>query len=159
LTNVSGVADWFVGGWQISGLTTLQSGRPFTVVLSSDTANIGTAGNQRPVVVGDPKLSGVDRSADHWFNTAAFAIPARGTFGNLGRNTLIGPSFKNSDLSLIKNNQIREATKVQFRAEIFNLLNHPNLHLPERQIDSQTAGKVFAAEFSRQIQFGLKIIY
>ncbi len=159
LKNASGVAGWLAGGWQISGLTTMQSGRPFTVVLSTDTANIGTTGNQRPLQIGDPNLPSDQRSADHWFNTAAFGIPARGTFGNVGRNSLTGPSFSNSDLSLIKNNQIRESTKVQFRAEVFNLLNHPNLHLPERQIDSQTAGKIFAAEFSRQIQFGLKVIY
>lgn len=159
LTGAKGFAGWFVSGWELSGLSTVQSGRPFTVSLTADISNTGNNGADRPIQIGNPNLPKSERSVDRWFNTAAFAIPARGTYGNVGRNTLVGPPLSNTDFSLIKNSQVGEGYRFQFRAEVFNLANHPNLDLPERQIDSRTAGQIFTAQFSRQIQFGLKFIF
>jgi len=72
---------------------------------------------------------------------------------------MTGPPFNQTDFSLIKNSPFGENKRVQFRAEIFNILNHPNLDLPSRFIDASTVGGIFRAEASRQIQLGLKIIY
>jgi hypothetical protein len=158
-SNAGSVANWFASGWEISGISTFQSGRPFTVSILADISNTGAADTDRPILVGNPVLPKNERSVDRWFNTAAFALPARGTYGNLGRNTLTGPGLTNTDFSLIKNNSFGENRRIQFRAEVFNLANHPNLDLPNRDFDSGLAGKIFSAQSSRQIQLGLKIVY
>lgn len=159
LGNARGVGGWFAGGWELSGINTNQSGRPFTISISADNSNTGGSNIDRPILIGDPNLPSDQRNADHWFNVKAFAIPPRGTQGNLGRNTMIGPRFNETDFSIIKNIPFAEKKNVQFRTEIFNLFNHPNLDLPVRTINSSTAGAIFRAEASRQIQMGLKIIY
>ncbi|MBI4471803.1 MAG: TonB-dependent receptor, partial [Acidobacteria bacterium] len=159
LTGLTGFGGWFVSGWEVSGVSTVQSGRPFTVSITADISNTGNNGADRPILIGNPHLPKSERSVDRWFNTAAFAIPARGTQGNVGRNTLIGPPLSNTDFSLIKNNRIGDKENIQFRAEVFNLANHPNLDLPERFVDARTAGNIFTAQFSRQIQLGLKFIF
>lgn len=145
-----------LGGWESSGVITLMSGRPFTALLSRD--NSGTAVfADRPNRVGDAHLAKHDPS--QWLNTAAFVIPPRGEYGNAGRNTLIGPGLSNVDFSLLKNHRLRENQNVQFRAEFFNLFNHPNFLLPNRIVDSPQFGKIFAAGPSRQIQFGLRYAF
>jgi len=157
--NLTGVPGWFVRGWELSGISTFQTGRPFTVYVSSDISNTGNNPNDRPNLVGDPYLPSSQRTPDHWFNTKAFAVPARGTIGNLGRNTLTAPGNQNSDFSLIKNSPIGERKNIQFRAEIFNILNHPNFDMPKNDVLSAQFGQIFSAEFSRQIQLGLKLVY
>ena len=96
---------------------------------------------------------------DHWFNNAAFALAPFGTIGNVGRNTLLGPRFDNLDFSLLKNTSFGEHRNLQFRAETFNLFNHPNFDLPNRTVDSAQAAGIFSAEASRQIQLALKIVF
>jgi hypothetical protein len=154
-----GAANGLVGGWELSGIGTFESGRPFTVLISQDRSNTGGSSIDRPILIGNPNQIAGGQTPDHWFNTAAFALPAFGTEGNVGRNTLVGPAFHEFDFSLIKNTSIREGKNVQFRAEIFNLLNHPNFDLPNNTIDSAQAGGIFTAEASRQIQLGLKFIF
>ena len=102
-----------LSGWETYGIVTLQSGRPFTVALLSEIDNSGTGrsilgfgANDRPNVVGNPELS--NRTTLQWFNTAAFAFPAPGTFGNAGRNILDGPGFQNVNASLVKNTALTE---------------------------------------------------
>lgn len=151
-----------LGDWQASGILTLQTGRPFTPRLSVDNSNTGNVGgffaHDRPNVVGDPHLA--NPTPERFFNTSAFAVPQRYTFGNAGRNVLIGPGLGNVDLALLKNIAIRSNQTLQFRAEFFNLLNHPNLKLPESFIDNPaTFGRVLAAEPARQIQFALKYLF
>ena len=118
-------------GWRTNGVWTFQSGRPFTVTLlpgvdNSNTGipSIGFGVVDRPNVSGDPSLP--DRGPDRWFNTNAFAMPAYGTFGNAGRNILDGPRFSSIDVSAIKDTMLRESLILQFRAEIFNLLDGAN---------------------------------
>jgi hypothetical protein len=151
-------------GWQTFGIVTLQSGRPFTVALLSDIDNSGTGrsilgfgANDRPNVVGDPNLG--SRSPDRWFNTAAFAFPARGTFGNAGRNILDGPAFQNVNASLVKNTNLTERVNLQFRAEVFNLFNHPNFNLPDNFLGSPTFGQISSARDPRHLQFGVKLLF
>jgi hypothetical protein len=151
-------------GWQTFGIVTLQSGRPFTAALLSEIDNSGTGrsvlgfgANDRPNVTGDPNLS--NPTPDRWFNTAAFAFPAQGTFGNAGRNILRGPGFQNVNASLMKNTQLTERLNLQFRAEAFNLFNHPNFNLPDNFLGSPTFGRISSARDPRHLQFGLKLLF
>ncbi len=106
---------------------------------------------------GDPNLS--SPSADRWFNTAAFAFPAPGTFGNAGRNILRGPGYQNVNASLVKNTSLTERLNLQFRAEAFNLFNHPNLNLPDNFLGSPTFGRITSARDPRHLQFGVKLLF
>ena len=154
-----------LGGWQTYGILTFQTGQPFTVALlpALDNSNTGTSilgfggANDRPNVVGNAHIS--DPNPDMWFNTAAFAIPPFGSFGNAGRNILTGPGLETMNLSLVKNTRIREGMSLQFRAESFNIVNHPNLNLPDNFIGSPTFGQILSAQDPRHIQFGLKLLF
>lgn len=158
--DASGFGNWLASGWELSGITTVQSGSPFTVKLSVDASNTGNTGNDRPNLVGDPYLPASERSVDRWFNTTAFEIPKTGTFGNVGRNTMTGPGMHNWDVSLSKRMPVSEGKTLQFRAEVFNIANHPQFALPDADASSAQFGKMFATSvFSRQIQLGLKLIY
>ena len=151
-------------GWETAGIITLQSGRPFTVMLLSDIDNSGTGrsilgfgNNDRPNVIGNPELS--NPTTDRWFNTSAFAFSAPGTFGDAGRNILDGPGFQNVNMSLLKNTALGERLNLQFRAEAFNLFNHPNFNLPDNFLGSPTFGRITSARDPRHIQFGLKLLF
>ncbi len=153
-----------VTGWQTYGVITLQTGRPFTVALlpefdNSNTgiSNLGFLGNDRPNLVGQARLD--NPTPERWFNTAAFAIPPFGSFGNAGRNILGGPSYRNVNFSLVKNTAITEEVTVQFRAEFFNLFNHPNFGLPDNFVGSPSFGRLYSADSPRRIQFGLKLLF
>lgn len=154
-----GIGSWIVGGWEVSGIGTFMTGRPLTVVITSDRSGTGNTGNDRPMSLGDAVLPRGERTPDRWFRTDVFALPAAGTFGNLGRNTLRGPGTNNLDISFLKNHRFGENRNVQFRTEIFNFPNHPNFNMPNRQFGTQQFGRIFSARPSRQIQFGLKIVF
>jgi hypothetical protein len=121
-------------GWQLNTIISVQTGRPIPIVNSNDTSNRFYF-NQRPNVV-----PGVNPVLAHWnpftgyLNPLAFSQPADGTFGNLGRNSVYGPGYRNLDFSLTKNTQITDRFGVQFRAEFFNIFNHPNFALPNHNI-------------------------
>ncbi len=162
--NQKGAAKALLNGWQTYGVITLQTGRPFTVALlpefdNSNTgiSNLGFLGNDRPNLVGQARLD--NPTVERWFNTAAFAFPTFGTFGNSGRNIVDGDGFQNVNFSLLKNTAIKESVTVQFRAEFFNLFNHPNFGLPDNFVGSPSFGRVLSAESPRRIQFGVKLIY
>ena len=159
LSNSNGFLNGVVGGWQLSGIITLQTGFPFSAVMSGDTANAGT-GRVFPNLVGPNNgnlTSG--RTIDHWFNTAAFVAPAPYTFGNAGRNILIGPSFKKVDLSLMKNFKLHESHALQFRADCFNVFNHPNFQFPGATVGTPNFGVIRSAYPQREIQLALKYSY
>jgi hypothetical protein len=162
--HADGLAGKFVNGWETFGIVTLQTGRPFTVALLSDIDNSGTGrsilgfgANDRPNVVGNPELS--NQTTEQWFTTAAFAFPAPGTFGNAGRNILEGPGFQSVNASLVKNTAFSDRVNLQFRAEAFNLFNHPNFNLPDNFLGSPTFGRITSARDPRHIQFGLKLLF
>ncbi len=153
-----------LGGWQTFGILQFQSGRPFTVALLSDLdnsntgrSNLGFGSNDRPNVAGNPNLS--SQSVTRWFNTAAFGIPPRGTFGNSGRNILDGPGSQTVDLSIVKNTTLTERATLQFRAEVFNVLNRANFGLPDNFLGSPTFGQILSAGTPRRFQLGLKLLF
>ena len=165
LANASGFGK-IITGWQLNGITTLLSGFPFTPQAGSNRSGDGDTRNpDRPSV--NPTFSGpvVLKRQTQWFDPNAFILPIAGTYGNLGRGTLRGPGLANVDLSLLKNTAISERFGLQFRAEFFNALNHTNLAAPNPIVFSGTgfspsAGLITTTTTtSRQIQFGLKLIY
>jgi hypothetical protein len=162
------VMRYVLGGWEFAGVTTYQSGAPNSVSVPSDIARIG-ASSSRASVAGNPNLPREQRTLARWFNTEAFLPPEKmvqGRFGNAGRNTLIGPAFSQWDLSAIKSFDLRETTRLQFRAESFNFLNHPSFTGIDTtvRVDSagrpaQTYGAVTGAGPARVLEFGLKLLF
>ncbi len=166
LRNAHLLTDTLLGGWELTGILTLQSGAPFSVVLDDSQNPSGTFGfADRPNLVGDPFAPGPrctrPKTPACWFNPDAFAIPP-GSFGNFGRNALVGPALRNLDFGIFKNFPFREHHRIQFRAEFFNLTNHPNFGLPNHVLGGPSPGAITLAASGdnpgaqRQIQLGLK---
>ena len=157
-----------LGHAKVSAIETLQSGLPFTPQLSYNPSNDGDTRNPvRPSL--NPNFSGniIEGSPNQYFNPYAFIQPLPGTYGNVPRNTLPGPSLVETDLSAAKKFSLSERLRLQFRAEIFNLLNHTNFNTPNPVVyasatggPSPTAGVITSTSTSsRQVQFGLKLIW
>jgi hypothetical protein len=152
----------FLRNLQTAGIIVAQSGQPFTPILQSDNSNTGntggTFGSDRPNVVGNPSIS--NPSAQKWFNTAAFAVPAKYTFGNAGRNILRGPGLATVDMSLSRKFDITDRAAVQVQAQAFNLFNRENLNLPNLFADDPSNfGKIFSAKAPRQVQLALRFSF
>src|SRR5499427_6663980 len=169
LTNLFGSsAKRLVKGWQLSGIYTGQSGLPITPFLSVDSSGTGEL-NDRPNLIGDPNAG--PHLPNQWFNKAAFERPEAGTFGNSGRNVIIGPNLHTVDLSVNKLTKVAEHASMQFRAEIINVFNRANFSLPNVDFNSTTfaaisetpdvtAGNPRLGEGGpRVVQFGLKFIF
>jgi hypothetical protein len=143
----------------LAGIVTVQSGFPFTPQLGqSDPANVNYAYARRPDVVGTG--SQPNQSIDRWFNINDFVVPQPYTIGNAGRNILRGPGLQNWDLSLMKNFNFTERKYLQFRAEFFNIFNHPNFGLPNTNIEDPIhGGQITNANDPRIMQFALKLYF
>ncbi|HWF14261.1 MAG TPA: carboxypeptidase regulatory-like domain-containing protein [Candidatus Acidoferrales bacterium] len=168
LNSGSGWENNVVGGWTLNSIVTIQSGFPFTPQLSFNPSNDGDSKNpvrpswntsfSGPVVLG---------GTAQWFNPAAFVVPTSGTFGNVGRNVLTGPGLGTLDFSVLKDTHLFERMNLQFRAEIFNLLNRTNLNTPNLIVLTSVGGapSPVAGNFtqtsttSRQVQFSLKLLW
>ncbi|HXG95113.1 MAG TPA: TonB-dependent receptor [Blastocatellia bacterium] len=163
LSDAPRAVDFILGGWQVNSITTWMSGLAFTPGVSGANCSVNS-GPCRPDKVGDPDVDNPDQHG--WFKVGIgpgtpWAKAAPGKFGNVGRNTLRGPSFFNTDLSLFKNFRITEGQKLEFRAEIFNIFNKVNLSNPDSCVDCNpaTAGKIFGlapGARMRNVQFGLR---
>ena len=160
--------DHVFGSWQLSGIETLQSGLPFTPQLSYDPANDGDSRNPvRPSW--NPVFAGtvIEGGTNQYFNPAAFIQPLAGTYGNVGRNILQGAGLATTDLSLARKFKLSERVGLQFRAEFFNAFNRTNFNTPNPVVytsatsgPSPTAGVITSTSTtSRQIQFGLKLLF
>jgi hypothetical protein len=154
-------------GWQVNAIATYNSGTPFTV---SDSTNVSLQANSppisgfvasRPNVVGDP--NGGRRTVDEWLSRSAFQRlnpqTQAGQFGNAGRNIARGPSYTNVDASLVRTFQVQGELRLQFRAEVFNVANHPNFGLPVADMNSANFGRILSAGSPRLMQFALKLIF
>lgn len=158
LNNANPIVTHILGGWQMTGIGYAQSGFPFTPVIAANRANTANGGAQRPNRLATGALS--NPTIDRWYDTSAFALPALYTYGNSGRDILNGPRLINFDMGLYKNFKFTERLQLQFRTEAFNLFNRPDFGLPNRTIDSPTAGLITATSHPpRQIQFALKLLF
>ena len=156
-SSATGVKHAVIGGWQVNGIYTWQRGFPVTIVAADPGGLNDTAGTNRADLVGDPDAG--DRSVTRWFNTSAFAQPASGTFGTLGRNTERGPGVNNLDLALFKNVTVTRGVRLQFRFESFNALNHTQFATVSTNLTATNFGVVTAARPARINQLGLKLLF
>jgi len=170
-SGLSGFANGLVSGWWVNSIVTAQGGFPFSPQLSYNPSNNGDTRNPvRPFA--NPNFSGpvILGAPGNWFDPHAFLAPPNnaanaGFYGNLGRNTLRGPGLATWDFSTMKDTKINERLNLQFRAEIFNLLNRANFNMPNEVVFtpsgiSPTAGVITSTTTtSRQVQFGLKLLW
>jgi hypothetical protein len=148
-----------LNGWQLSTVLQAQSGNPVNIVTANSTVT-GVANTLRPDVAGPVAAIG---SVDRWFDTLVFTPVPR--FGNLGRNMVIGPGFQNIDSSVTKNARLGEKVRLQFRAEVFDVVNHANFGQPGNVTGTPGFGRITNTRFptgesgsSRQLQFGVKVM-
>jgi TonB dependent receptor len=146
-------------GWELTGITRLTSGLPFSVI-SGVNNSLNGEGQDRADLIGNPHFSGSrsrDEQLSQWFNTAAFAVNPVGRVGNSGRNILRGPHQYNTDLGVIRNFSLGENIgKLQFRAEFFNAFNQVRLGLPNNVRSSPAFGRITSALNPRLVQFAIK---
>ena len=166
MKKAGGIGSKLVEGWQLNGIATLLSGFPFTPAIGANRSGDGDTRNpDRPSINRSFTGPVVLGQAGQWFNPNAFILPAAGTYGNLGRGVFNGPGLVDLDLSLFKNTPVSEKASLQYRAEVFNVLNHANLGTPNATVFSggainASAGLITTlATTPRQIQFGLKLIF
>ena len=163
-----GAADQVLGGWRVTGVYQIHSGIPYTATTSNNgTDDSGSEANQcgcgyswLPNVVGSPSVS--NQSVNQWFNTSAFATPATGTFGNERRNMLIGPDWRDLDLSLGKSFKLVEGMQLEIRADSFNAFNHPNFSQPDSATGTGVVGGgviTSTAAGGRDIQLGGRLSF
>ena len=154
----AGIAS-IAGGWRVNGVFLAQSGAPFTVNLGTDQANIGAGPAQRPDQIRDPNLPAGDRAPERWFDTAAFVLPAPFTFGSAPRNSVIGPGFSSTDLSVARTWNVGGTRELEVRWEMFNLFNKANFDVPNRIFGTPNFGRIFSAKDPREMQFGVKLTF
>lgn len=180
----TGALNKVVGGWQMGAIVSFSAGTPFTPLTSfsrsrdqarsvSDRPNLKPGANSSHVSGATAGCAGVPAgqklgTPDRYYDPCSFLLPAVGTYGNVGRDTIIGPGFIGSDMTLVKMTAITERVKADFRAEFFNILNRPNFAIPSNLIFNSngsgsalgSAGRIQAITgTSRQLQFGLKLIF
>ncbi|MDQ2773850.1 MAG: carboxypeptidase regulatory-like domain-containing protein [Acidobacteriota bacterium] len=165
--NARAAGNFIVNGWQLNTIASFSSGTPFTVYDSDNASLQGSSPeitgfySSRPNVLSDPNAG--SHTPDRWVSGSAFQQLTQqnnpGQFGNEGRNAVRGPGVASVDLSLFKNFSVTESKRVQFRAEVFNTLNHPNLGLPVNDLASPDFGQILQAAPPRLIQLALKFLF
>ncbi len=153
-----GVGPWLdglIGGWRLSGITNFRDGTRFSVYQPGDHNNDGIS-EDRPDRVGPAMLGKSERSVDSWFETSDFVAPAPYSFGNSGRNILVGPSYANWDISVIKQTRVTDGNLIEFRIELFNAFNQVNFEQPYPVLGTSSFGKIFGASRAREIEIALR---
>ncbi|MDE1176953.1 MAG: carboxypeptidase-like regulatory domain-containing protein [Edaphobacter sp.] len=151
-------ADFILGGWQVNVIFTARSGQPYTITAAGDIANVGNGSTyERANLVGNPTLD--SPSASKWFNTAAFATPTQGTYGNSSRNMLRTQRLWNLDTSVFRVFPIYKEMNLNLRAESFNVANHPTLSTPGTTITTPSTFGIVTSVVGNQrlMQFAAKI--
>jgi hypothetical protein len=172
---VSGVAKHLISGWSLRGTNSYRTGLPITAVMTPRiSGNRQQSNPERPDLIPNGNNNPVldNWTPERYYDTSQFLVPVvptgfAGVFGNLGRNTVIGPGLANWDLSFSKENDFGEGKNLEFRAEFFNILNHPNFGQPNETVFTSAAGATNpsagritrTSTTSRQIQFGLKFAF
>jgi hypothetical protein len=155
LSGLNGLPGKMISGWQLSAIAQFQTGEPLTVTLPFDNPNVGE-GAKYPNVIGDPNSA--SKTVSEFFNTAAFAVPPQYTFGDEGIGAVTGPGINDIDLSLIKNTNLSERTRLQFRVEAFNAANHLIMGPPNSIFGTPTFGQVTSTRLdNREVQLALRL--
>jgi hypothetical protein len=164
-----GLGSRVFGGWELSMIHTARTGRAINISITRAARDLpdGNTSNQRPSLVPGVPVYPENQTIGNWLNPAAFAVPARGTWGNLGRFTARGPGVNQFDVSLQKTMGISESHRVAFRAEFFNLFNRPHFGLPASNISAASAfgritspaNRTVGTGTARQIQFMLRYMF
>jgi hypothetical protein len=157
LSNTPAVVNAIISGWRMSGVVTLRTGMPLTVVETPDTTNTGSSG-PRPNLICNPN-TGMTSSVAEFFNTGCFARQAPNTWGNSGTGVVRLPGLKNLDYSLEKKIPLTETKYLEFRVEAFNLTNTPLFNAFGNTLGASTFGSITGAQAARQLQFGLKLYF
>jgi hypothetical protein len=164
MSSGNSVVDAVIGGWNLNGILSLNSGTPFDVGSGKDIAQTGNFnfgngyGYERANVVGS--LYPGNKGPSEWINIASFQTPAKGTFGDLGRDSLRSDWYKNLDLSVFRQFPITERFRLEFRFEAFNVTNTPVWAIPVTSLENKNFGVVTStANVPRQLQFGLKLYF
>jgi hypothetical protein len=157
------ILKYVVGGWQVGGITTIETGRPVNITISGDRANTGT-GVQRPDLVGPvPELNCRPNPTGlgliNCWDASAFAQPAQFTFGSAPRNVLRGPGSSVTDLTVIKNIPLAGRTKFQLRGELYNVFNKVNFNNPNAGFGTANFGRITSAGNMRRVEIGGKILF
>ena len=155
--DASGFKQVVIGGWQMNGIYLWQGGFPISIFAADVGGVLDTFGTNRADIVGDIHSGG--GTIEQWFNTAAFAQPALGSFGNSGRSILRGPGINNLDLGFFKNFFLPKNATLQFRVEAFNALNHPQFSGVSQNIADSNFGVVTSARAGRIVQLGAKLLW
>jgi hypothetical protein len=158
--NSNRVEDLIFGGWHVGGIYTMHTGFYFTPQISFDPSNTGSVGLYRTDRVCNGNLPSSQRNINNWFDINCFPLPANYTFGDSGKNVLVGPGAVETDLSLRKVFNITESKNLEFRFEMFNAFNHPVFAQPDNFIDDGpgAAGVITSTVIpQRQLQFALKL--
>jgi hypothetical protein len=166
--NATPAAALLLNGWQVNTIASLSTGTPFTVYDSANVSQQGSAPeitgfySSRPDLISNPNVN-QPHTPNEWISRAPFLqlnpVTQAGQFGNEGRNVVRGPGIEDVDFSLFKYFNISERTRVQFRAEWFNLLNHANFGLPENDLESPAFGQILQAGSPRLLQLAMKLIF
>ncbi|MGB6484971.1 MAG: carboxypeptidase regulatory-like domain-containing protein [Candidatus Acidiferrales bacterium] len=164
----SGIPSRMFSGWEVATLGSLQTGLASTVYIETNTYGNDDFINQRPNCVPGVSVYASQKSVNDWLNSAAFSMPAAGTYGNCPNGDFYGPSMKNIDFSLLKETKLGESRNLEFRAEFFNVFNHPNFSTlsmnnyygtPDFGEMFDTLGATIGGGTNRQIQMALKFSF
>src|SRR5262249_33195706 len=163
LTRMNRALRGVAGGWQLGGILTAQTGDGLTIVAGRDQSQTGLNRDRGVLAGGQSNYSstgcGNTPGCTPWLNKAAFALPAAGTFGTLGKNALRGPGMVVLDANLSKNFSLNERCKLQFRGEFFNALNHVNPNDPNQSISAADFGLIRSVGNPRVGQVALKLAF
>jgi hypothetical protein len=147
----SGPLSWFLGGWDVNSLLTLQSGMPFAITQATNFNAFAGFGTQRPMINGPANLSAGKRTVQHFINTDAFSITPQFKLGNASRDPARGPAYRDLDLGLVKNTRFTELLSLELRVEVFNVTNTPAFAQPAATVGVVTFGSVSATTANQRV--------
>lgn len=147
----SGVVSWLLGGWNVNGLLTLQSGMPFAITQATNFNAFAGFGTQRPTIHGPANLPADKRTVQHFINTEAFSITPQFKLGNASRDPARGPAYRDLDLGLVKNTQFTDRLALELRGEVFNVTNTPAFAQPAATVGVATFGSITATTANQRV--------
>jgi hypothetical protein len=154
-----GVLGALANDWSVTAIVTLQSGVPIAVTQATNFNAFAGFGVQRPNLVGDPTLPADQRTANQWFDTAAFAVAPQFTVGSASRNPVRGPSYRDADLAVMRRLTVGSRQALEIRAEVFNLLNTAPLGAPNAGLGAANFGTITSAGDPRVVQLAVKLLF